>query len=230
MLRVSYLQHQPRQNWVASIKARRDKHSTAGVSLTSELEYVKFDGSHRLFPAGFRTALCPAEAWFTGYSHEILSSSHFVRFFFFPWCEKTECSECLQKWIFFFFCSVLVQRMLTRMRMLEWASSARKVQSLLQQNHMISSYKWVLEPQIEFTLVKKVSAQKAHFNFIPVKFNKNVTVSFKRGHRFFEREESKVFHCTGIRKSVIKSFKSEKISLEEFDNGQKGHAWTVFQT
>lgn len=40
----------------------------------------------------------------------------------------------------------------------------------------------------------------------------------------------KVFHCTGIRKSVIKSFKSEKISLEEFDNGQKGHAWTVFQT
>lgn len=131
---------------------------------------------------------------------------------------------------FFFFCSVLVQRMLTRMRMLEWASSARKVQSLLQQNHMISSYKWVLEPQIEFTLVKKVSAQKAHFNFIPVKFNKNVTVSFKRGHRFFEREESKVFHCTGIRKSVIKSFKSEKISLEEFDNGQKGHAWTVFQT
>lgn len=62
MLRVSYLKPQPRQNWVASIKARRDKHSTAGVSLTSELEYVKFDGSHRLFPAGFRTALCPAEA------------------------------------------------------------------------------------------------------------------------------------------------------------------------
>lgn len=92
---------------------------------------------------------------------------------------------------FFFFCSVLVQRMLRRMRMLEWALSARKVQSLLQQNHMISSYKWVLEPQIEFILVKKVSAQKAHFNFIPVKFNKNVTVSFKRVHRFFEREESK---------------------------------------
>lgn len=92
---------------------------------------------------------------------------------------------------FFFFCSVPVQRMLTRMRMLEWASSARKVESLLQQNHMISSYKWVLEPQIEFILVKKVSAQKAHFNFIPVKFNKNVTVWFKRVHRFFEREESK---------------------------------------
>lgn len=229
MLRVSYLQHQPRQNWVASIKARRDKHSTAGVSLTSELEYVKFDGSHRLFPAGFRTALCPAEAWFTGYSHEILSSVILSDFFF---------SLMRENWMFwmfaevdfFFFCSVLVQRMLTRMRMLEWASSARKVQSLLQQNHMISSYKWVLKPQIEFTLVKKVSAQKAHFNFIPVKFNKNVTVSFKRGHRFFEREESEVFHCTGIRKSVIKSFKSEKISLEEFDNGQKGHAWTVFQT
>lgn len=100
MLRVSYLKHQLRQNWMASIKAGKDKHSTAGVSLTSQLEYVKFDGSHRLFPAGFGTALCPTEAWFTGYFHEILSSSHFVGFFF-PWCKKTECSECLSKWIFF---------------------------------------------------------------------------------------------------------------------------------
>lgn len=47
---------------------------------------------------------------------------------------------------------------------------------------------------------------------------------------FLNVKRVKVFHCTGIRKSVIKSFKSEKISLEEFDNGQKGHAWTVFQT
>ena len=109
---MSYLKRQLRQNWVASIKARKDKHSSAGVSLTSELEYVKFDGSHRLFPTGFRKALCPAEAWFTGYVQGILSSSHFARLFF---------SLMHDNWIlwmfvevdffFFFFCSVLVQRM-----------------------------------------------------------------------------------------------------------------------
>lgn len=136
MLRVSYLKHQLRQNWVASIKARRDKHSTAGVSLTSELEYVKFDGSHRLFPAGFRTALCPAEAWFTGYSHEILSSKSFCQIFFFPWCEKTECSECLQKWIFFFF-AVYLYRECWR----EWECwSERQVPAKF--NHFCSKITW----------------------------------------------------------------------------------------
>lgn len=136
MLRVSYLKPQPRQNWVASIKARRDKHSTAGVSLTSELEREVWWLTSTL-PGRFQDGTVPRR----GLIYWILSWDPVIKVilsdFFFSLMRENWMFWMFAEVDFFFFFAVYLYRECWR----EWECwSERQVPAKF--NHFCSKITW----------------------------------------------------------------------------------------